>query len=278
MVKNGYESIKFNENVIPINDNSTQFICSGMQSYKHKFKEKTKERLSSIQSCIRTNDIDLWGDNSHFVFFKMIGCFSFGNINDYEKAITIWLNIVDELGIKLTSIHIHPNSDHKKYFINKNVNIIEDNECFWSDGDIGGYCSEFYVGDIEIGNLVNPMGDCVDVGFGLERIAKLLGETYHKTYDLEKFLQCVYKENIKPNNKGINYTVKKVMRLFIRNMENINIENFLFKEWIVEEKEKMNKSFIMGKRLVKRHYNKSYEWWFDTVGLLPTEVDIIKKL
>ena len=32
-----------------------------------------------------------------------------------------------------------------------------DNECLWSDGNIGGYCTEFYKNDIEIGNIVNTL-------------------------------------------------------------------------------------------------------------------------
>lgn len=50
------------------------------------------------------------------------------------------------------------------------VPIVPDPECIWSDGGISGYCTEFYKDGVEIGNIVNPLGTCIDVGFGAERL------------------------------------------------------------------------------------------------------------
>uniref|UniRef100_UPI0039C3A3FF hypothetical protein n=1 Tax=Pseudomonas aeruginosa TaxID=287 RepID=UPI0039C3A3FF len=48
--------------------------------------------------------------------------------------------------------------------------VVDDLDCQWSDGEIGGYCSEVYWRGIEIGNLVNTLGTMTDVGFGFERL------------------------------------------------------------------------------------------------------------
>lgn len=247
-----------------------------MQNFKKKFQEKTKERLSTVQSCIRTNDIDLWGDGTHFCFFRMIGCFSFGNKEDYPKAIDMWLSIIKEVGLEITSVHVHPKSGHRIFYEGKgNYQIIDDIECTWSDGNVGGYCSEFYVGDIEIGNLVNPMGDSVDVGFGLERICRLLGETYETTYDLEECLNHCWKYKIEPGSKGKNHTVKKILRKWLREPE--RNKNALFQEWASKEEKKMIESFKLGSNMLRKHLDKPNEWWLNTTGLLPEEVEILKK-
>jgi len=248
-----------------------------MQNFKKKFQQKTGERLSTVQSCIRTNDIDLWGDGTHFCFFRMVGCFSFGNKDDYPKVVDMWLSIMVDVGLEITSVHVHPDSNHRKLFEGRerNYHIVDDTECIWSDGTVGGYCSEFYVGDVEIGNIVNPMGDSVDVGFGLERMCRLLGEQYEPTYDLEQFLEHCWKYQIKPGSKGKNHTVKKILRRWLR--QPVRSTDVSFDEWILEEEKKMRESFRLGERVLRRHLDKPDRWWLDTFGLLPEEVEELKQ-
>jgi alanyl-tRNA synthetase len=256
-----------------------------MQNLKPKFQEKTKERLSTLQSCIRTNDIDLWGDGTHFVFFRMLGCFSFGNREDYPIVVNMWLDIMKELEVNLTSVHVHPDSNHREIYQRRlledsgvNFVIIDDTECVWSDGNIGGFCSEFYVGDVEIGNLVNPMGDSVDVGFGFERLCRVLGEQYEETFDLEQFLVHCWKNKVEPGNKGRNYTVRKILRKWIKITKTLNSsKEFLFSDWISSENIKMEQSFKFGKKLIRKHFDKPDSWWWETSGLLPDEVQELRK-
>jgi alanyl-tRNA synthetase len=160
----------FNEDrsVIPNQDDqSTLFVCSGMQRFKSRFTAQDKGRLSSLQSCIRTNDIDLVGDGSHLTHFQMLGNFSFGN-NDYEKSCEMWRSIDQQILLGISNIHVHPSSPHKLIWEKMGYPTIEDVDCVWSDGTIGGYCSEMYRGNLEIGNLVNTLGHSTDVGFGWE--------------------------------------------------------------------------------------------------------------
>ena len=68
-------------------------------------------------------------------------------------------------------------------------------ECKWTDGDIGGYCTEFFKDDVEIGNIVNPLGTCIDAGFGLQRLNMFVNGSNEETREqiliqaCEKLLQ-----------------------------------------------------------------------------------------
>jgi alanyl-tRNA synthetase len=90
--------------VIPQDDPSVLFTTAGMQSLMPYLKGKKHplgKRLTNIQGCIRTDDIDEVGDFTHHTFFEMLGSWSLG---DYFKKEAIewsyqfltgekWLNI-----------------------------------------------------------------------------------------------------------------------------------------------------------------------------------------
>ena len=42
---------------------------------------------------------------------------------------------------------------------------------------MGNYSTEFYVGQAEMGNIVNPPCTCIDVGFRLERLEQVIGRS-----------------------------------------------------------------------------------------------------
>jgi alanyl-tRNA synthetase len=90
--------------VMPQDDPSVLFTTAGMQSLMPYLKGKKHplgKRLTNIQGCIRTDDIDEVGDFTHHTFFEMLGSWSLG---DYFKKEAIewsyqfltgekWLNI-----------------------------------------------------------------------------------------------------------------------------------------------------------------------------------------
>jgi alanyl-tRNA synthetase len=72
--------------LVPENDPSVLFNTAGMQPlvpYLLGAKHPNGTRLADFQKCVRTNDIDEVGDNTHLTFFEMMGNWSLG---DYFKA------------------------------------------------------------------------------------------------------------------------------------------------------------------------------------------------
>ena len=89
-IKNDHQLIK-GSSILPKNDPTLLFINSGMAPMKRYFlgqEPPPYPRLSNVQACIRTNDIEEVGDRHHLTFFEMMGSWSIG---DYykEKAIAL---------------------------------------------------------------------------------------------------------------------------------------------------------------------------------------------
>lgn len=75
--------------LVPENDPSVLFNTAGMQPlvpYLLGQEHPKGKRLADIQKCVRTNDIDEVGDNTHLTFFEMMGNWSLG---DYWKKESI---------------------------------------------------------------------------------------------------------------------------------------------------------------------------------------------
>lgn len=75
--------------LIPENDASVLFTTAGMHPlvpYLMGEEHPKGKRLVSVQRCIRTNDIEEVGDNTHLTFFEMLGNWSLG---DYFKEESI---------------------------------------------------------------------------------------------------------------------------------------------------------------------------------------------
>lgn len=244
-------------------DETTLFCPSGMQQFKSYFKDKNcKGTKSNIQSCLRLNDIEEIGDGTHLLYFNMIGLFSFRDWS-VEKSIDYWMKFLDRIGIKPDYVTIHPDKlDWKNWYQKYEVEVRLDNECTWSDGEISGYCTEFYKNDIEIGNIVNPLGDCIDVGFGLERLEMILtGKPKSKEETLKETIQKMILSGFKPGNNKQDYILRKLLRICQK--ENIIIDHPFYEDEVKRQQKLLQK----WNQLKDKHKDKSKEWWWDTHGI-----------
>ena len=276
-------------NVVPENDSTTFFVCSGMQDFKSLFLRPDGSKLGTVQTCVRTNDIELIGDGSHLSSFRMLGNFSFGG-NDYQQSVEMWHLILNDLSVPVSHITVHPSQqNHKKLWRQLGYNIRLDEECVWSDGNIGGFCCEVFVGDLEVGNLVNTLGHSTDVGFGLERLQQvvegksrvdetsLFDTTLHPVVrDHNKTLDLLFDNGVKPGNKGPNYICRKLLRRLIPYLS--GKENFVFGEWLLDEQQRRERCIKQCKNKIntRKYKDKTDLWWWDTLGILPHELMELK--
>jgi alanyl-tRNA synthetase len=199
--------------LIPHEDPSVLLTTAGMQQFKPIFMGQAQPpapRVTTVQKCFRTVDLDEVGDASHLTFFEMLGNFSFG---DYFKEGAIefaWQYLTAELGLEAARLQptAHPTDDEAAAIWAKvsgrDVVRLEDN--FWGPTGTSGPCgpdsevhydlgpgvgcgrADCYPGHcdryLELWNLVFMQFDQladgsrrpldrtgVDTGMGLERLA-----------------------------------------------------------------------------------------------------------
>jgi alanyl-tRNA synthetase len=272
--------------IVPQDDDSTLFICSGMQRVKSRFRTPDDGRHGSLQSCIRTDDLDLVGDGSHLTSFQMVGNFSFGG-NDYKVSVELWHSILLDLQIPVTDVRVHPSRhDHRRLWLKRGYNVVPDESCVWNDGQIGGNCCELFCGDLEIGNLVNPLGHSTDVGFGWERLhlvieckqrvdqTSLFDRNLHPILsDHSRTISLMRENGIKPGNKGRNYVCRRLLRRMLRLVTN---ESFEFDDWLETERKLRERSIRQGRRMWRKHQDKPPNFWWETFGILPEEIELLR--
>lgn len=256
-----------------------------MQVVKPKFHNPDNSYYSSLQSCLRTIDLDLVGDGTHLTYFEMLGSFSFGN-NDYHKSVKMWHSIVTELSVPVTHVTVHPTQEHhKKLWDDLGYVVIPDEECTWSDGEIGGFCCELFVNDLEIGNLVNPLGSSVDVGFGLERLVQviegknrvdetsLFNQNWHPIVrDHARSVTHLLEQQIMPGNKGRYNVCKDIIRRMLPYLEEPLQPEVEY--WVERERELIHQKTYTLERYRNSLHKKPYEYWYNTFGLTQQEIEI----
>ena len=170
--------------IVPENDPTVLFTTAGMHPlvpYLLGEKHPSGTRLTDVQKCIRTSDIEEVGDNSHLTFFEMLGNWSLG---DYFKEDAIkysyeFLTSEDYLGIPKEKLYftvfkgdeIAP-KDVESYNIWKSLGVEDDHisflpkeNNFWILGSGIGPCGPdtemFYdTGKPKCSSNCDPSCDC----------------------------------------------------------------------------------------------------------------------
>jgi alanyl-tRNA synthetase len=266
-------SFKLDDKVNPYDD-TTLFCPAGMQQFKPLFKNETHiGTTANIQSCIRMNDFEEIGDATHLLYFNMIGLFSFREMT-LQTAVDFWMEFLKtELKLNISYVTIHPDKTHiledwNLLYDNHNVKVGLSDECKWSDGEIGGYCTEFFIDGVEIGNIVNPIGNCIDVGFGLERLEMFVnGKSITKEQTLKETIMKIISSGYKPSNQKQGYVLRKLLR------ELWKIGSSVEHKYFTDEIERQKRILIKYERLKDKHSDKPKEWWFDTHGINLEEIN-----
>lgn len=157
-----------------------------------------------------------------------------------------------------------------------NVEVRPDIECIWSDGNIGGYCTEFYKNDIEIGNIVNTLGTCIDIGFGLERLLLVLGllEPKLRIEILEETSLLLIDNGIKLSHNNEGYILKKIITECVLHGSKIDNDEF---NTIRDNQIKIYRNY---KNLSTRNSNKGKldDYWMHTMEFNKTKEHLYQKL
>ena len=170
--------------IVPENDPTVLFTTAGMHPlvpYLLGENHPQGKRLTDVQKCIRTSDIDEVGDNSHLTFFEMLGNWSLG---DYFKEDAIkysyeFLTSKDYFNIPKDRLYFtvfkgdeNFPKDEESYNIWKNLGVDEDHifflpkeNNFWILGSGIGPCGPdtemFYdTGKEKCCDECNPACDC----------------------------------------------------------------------------------------------------------------------
>lgn len=242
-------------------DNTTLFCPAGMQQFKSKFKDESYiGTQANIQSCIRLNDFEEIGDATHLLSFDMLGLFSFREMS-IEQAIEFWYGFLDYIGLKPDYATIHP--DRQEWARLHRIPVRVQDDCEWSDGEIGGYCTEFFVKGIEIGNIVNPLGSCIDAGFGLERISNLINGIAPKTAEetLKETALKIIGTGYKPSNAKQGYVLRKILRELFK--KKFVWDNDLYIQEVVRQYRLMDKY----EKLLTKYPHQTNEWWWEVHGI-----------
>ncbi len=189
---------------VPENDASVLFTTAGMQQFKPYYvgakdveSDFGTRNLTSSQKCIRTNDIDEVGDETHLTFFEMLGNFSFGGYFKEEAIKYAHELITKGFGLKIDYVSVFGGEhgvpeDTESAEIWKSIDPSLEvrkfgrSDNFWGPtGDEGpcGPTTEIYVNGVEVWNIVfnefyqskdgslKPLDSKgIDTGMGFERL------------------------------------------------------------------------------------------------------------
>lgn len=249
-----------------------------MQHFKSLYNDlECQKTFSNIQQCLRLNDWQEVGDGTHYLSFEMIGLFSFREWSLQQSIDFMW-SFLQKLNIKPDYVTIHPDKyeDWKHLYEKYNIEIKTDLECLWSDGSIGGYCTEFYKNNIEIGNIVNTLGTCIDIGFGLERLLQVSNSLKSKTR-----LEILEDTSLILIDSGINighYKEEFILKKII--IECVISGSLITHEYYntVRKNQVYNYRRYLRNKDRRKFSDKGDEFWLNTFGVDINKIHIYEKM
>jgi alanyl-tRNA synthetase len=250
----------------------TWTVASGMQKHKPFFLDPSHiGLLGDVQHCLRLTDLDEVGDGTHWLDFYMLGLFSFRQWS-IQQGVDFWMSFLQGIDLMPDTVTIPPHRPQwRELYVDYPVSIRVDPECVWSDGTIGGDCTEFYRQGVEIGNIVNPLGDCLDCGFGLDRLQSMVeGETSRlllRPDVLERTVGVLLDEGIRPGPGQQGYVLRKLIR------EQLRVGGHLPQHpYVDDERRRREKLRLVYERLRHRQPTLSPQVLWETYGLHPDDV------
>jgi len=95
--------------LVPIGDPTSLFTSAGMQQFRRHFlgeEAPPAPRVTTVQRCFRTTDIEEVGDLSHCTAFEMLGNFSFGDYFKREAIQMAWELLTQVFAIPQDRLHV----------------------------------------------------------------------------------------------------------------------------------------------------------------------------
>ena len=114
--------------LVPQNDPTTLFTGSGMQPlipYLLGEEHQAGDKLVDSQTCIRAQDIEEVGDNSHTTFFEMLGNWSLGDYFKKEQIPWFWEFLTEVVGLDPSRLYVSCFIGDKKQGIPKDTESAE---------------------------------------------------------------------------------------------------------------------------------------------------------
>src|SRR5579884_1492087 len=154
-VERGHRPLE-SASLVPVDDPTLLFTSAGMVPFKPYFMGRAvppARRLTTVQRCFRTSDIESVGDASHHTFVEMLGNFSVGDYFKQEVIPWSWEFVTHDLGLPEERLWITVFTDDDEAYdiwraLGRPPERIkrygEEEGNFWSSGDVGpcGPCSE----------------------------------------------------------------------------------------------------------------------------------------
>src|SRR5574344_204 len=152
------------------------------------------KRLTDVQKCVRTGDIDDVGDGYHHTFFEMLGNWSLGDY--FKKDMIPWSYKFLTQELKINSEHLHvtcfagdadAHQDTESYYLWRSQGISEDRihylpkkDNWWGPAGSVGPCGP----DTEMFVDTNPDAGPIDFATGCKqrRIIEIWNDVFMQYY------------------------------------------------------------------------------------------------